>query len=165
MSRLFLGACLGVLAAEAFHPAGGIQQLLLAGKEGMAIRADFHVDVALVGGAGGKGVPAGAVDTHFVVSGMNSGFHDFKIPFSETFILAALCRCRNLAGRFTAEANGNESVQRQLTAEIPREMRASIFPIAECLPLTRSYLGPPQSRTMHQPATKTGSEPSAIPIF
>src|SRR5579863_4272230 len=39
----------GVLSPEALHASGSIHQLLLAGKEGMAIRADFHADIALVG--------------------------------------------------------------------------------------------------------------------
>ena len=44
----------GVLAAEAFDASGGIDQLLFAGEERVAIRADFQVDIALMRGSGGK---------------------------------------------------------------------------------------------------------------
>src|SRR5271167_2569974 len=66
---------LGVLAAKALHPAGGIHQLLLAGEEGVARRADFYADVALVGRAGHECVAARAMHAHFVVCGMNGCFH------------------------------------------------------------------------------------------
>jgi hypothetical protein len=38
------GSCLGVFFLEALDAAGGIDQLLLAGEERMAARADFHLD-------------------------------------------------------------------------------------------------------------------------
>src|SRR5580692_9925005 len=66
---------LGVLAAEALHASGGVHQLLLAGEKRMASRADFHADIAPVGGPGSKCVAARAMHTHFVVSRMNSWFH------------------------------------------------------------------------------------------
>jgi hypothetical protein len=31
-----------ILLLESFHPAGGIDQLLLAGEKGVAVRTDFH---------------------------------------------------------------------------------------------------------------------------
>ena len=69
---------LGVLPPEPFHSAGGIQQLLLARKEGMAIRADFNVDVSPMGRARRKAVAARAHDADFVISGMDRCFHDFR---------------------------------------------------------------------------------------
>jgi len=48
------GVGAGDLAAEALDAAGGIDQLLLAGEERVALRADFDDDVALVGGAVSK---------------------------------------------------------------------------------------------------------------
>ena len=66
----------GVLAAEALHPSGGIDQLLLTGKERMAIRADFYADVSLMGRPGHKRVAACAVHAHFMVRGMNSCLHN-----------------------------------------------------------------------------------------
>ena len=66
---------LGVLPAESLHAAGSIDQLLLAGKEWMAARADFYADVALMRRPGGKRVAARAMHTDFVIRGMNSCFH------------------------------------------------------------------------------------------
>jgi hypothetical protein len=74
---LLLASGFGVLAAEALDTASGIHQLLLASKERMTVGADFQVDVALMRGASDKRVPAGAVYAHFVIGGMNGGFHDF----------------------------------------------------------------------------------------
>src|ERR1017187_278652 len=79
--RLGLGCCclagiaLRVLAAEALDPAGGVHQLLFAGEEGVARGTDFHVDVALVGRTGHKGVAACAVYAYFVISWMDGCFH------------------------------------------------------------------------------------------
>src|SRR5882762_5758494 len=64
-----------VLAAETLDASGGVHQLLLAGKERMAIGADFHVDRALVRGPGNELVAARAVYAYFIVSGMNRCFH------------------------------------------------------------------------------------------
>jgi len=68
----FLGSVgLGKLAAEALHTACRVYQALLAGKERVANRADFHVYVALVGRTGLKIVSAGALHAHRGVVGMN----------------------------------------------------------------------------------------------
>jgi len=69
------GVGLGILAAEALDAAGGVDQLLLASEEGVAGGADFHADVALVGGTGHKGVAAGTVHAGFVVSRMDGWLH------------------------------------------------------------------------------------------
>jgi hypothetical protein len=42
---------LGVFLAEFFHPAGGVQHLLLTGEERMALRTYFNVQIAAHGGA------------------------------------------------------------------------------------------------------------------
>src|SRR3984893_7825532 len=65
----------GILPAETLDAAGRVQQLLFAGKERVASRADFHVDIALVGGAGRKTATAGTHNAHFVISGMNRCLH------------------------------------------------------------------------------------------
>ena len=72
---LRLRRLLPITPIEPVHAAGGIDQFLLAGKEGMTGGADFYADVASVRRAGNKGVTAGAMHAHFVVSGMNSWFH------------------------------------------------------------------------------------------
>src|SRR5580692_11877130 len=69
------GRVLGVFATEALNPSGGIHKLLLAGEERMAGRANFYADVALMSGAGNKGIAARAMHSNFVVSGMNGCFH------------------------------------------------------------------------------------------
>ena len=71
-----LGSGVGVLLGEAFDAACGVQELLLASEERMAIRADFHAQhVAFDGGAGLERVAAGAVYRHGMIIGMNTGFH------------------------------------------------------------------------------------------
>ena len=76
-ARLLGGCCflgsvgLGKLAAEALHAACRVYQALLAGKERVANRADFHVYVALVGRTGLEVVATGALDVHRGVVGMN----------------------------------------------------------------------------------------------
>src|SRR5438128_9687355 len=71
----FRRIALGVFASEALDAAGGVQQFLLAGKERMARRADFHIDVATMRRARDERISTGAVHPHFVIVGMDSGFH------------------------------------------------------------------------------------------
>ena len=72
-----LGSGVGVFLGEAFDAARSVQELLLAGEEGMAIGANFDAEhIALDGGACGKGVPAGTVYGHGVIVGMNAGLHE-----------------------------------------------------------------------------------------
>jgi hypothetical protein len=63
---------------ESFHPAGGIDQLLLPGKERMAGGADFSADFRL-GGTALEGVAAQAPHRHFLILGMDSFFHIFLL--------------------------------------------------------------------------------------
>src|SRR5438876_8814260 len=60
----FAGIGFVELAAETLDAACGVDQLLLAGEVGVAVRADFDDDVALVRGAGLKAGPAGALDVN-----------------------------------------------------------------------------------------------------
>src|SRR5215472_7423153 len=64
-----------VLATIALHASSGIHQLLLAGKERVAVGADFQADVAFVSRAGHEHIAARAVHADFVVSGMNRCLH------------------------------------------------------------------------------------------
>ena len=70
------GVALGILAAEALDASRGVHQLLLAGKERMAVGADLNADVALVRGTGRKVVATRAVDLYLIVCGVNSSFHN-----------------------------------------------------------------------------------------
>src|SRR5262249_48762014 len=69
----------GVLAAEALHAAGRIQQLLLAGEERVAVGADFEGMIAH-GGAGLDHVPAPGNAAAPLVVGVNSGLHGSGTP-------------------------------------------------------------------------------------
>src|SRR5450759_515722 len=71
----FSRVALGVLAAETLDAAGGVHELLLAGKEGVAGGANFYADVALVGGTGDECVAAGAMHADLTVVGMDGCFH------------------------------------------------------------------------------------------
>src|SRR5580698_3767037 len=64
-------ARLGILPAEALYTPRRIYQALFAGEKRVAYRADFHVNVALVGRTGLKVVSAGAQHPHRVISWVN----------------------------------------------------------------------------------------------
>ena len=99
------GGGVGILFGEAFDAACGVNQLLFAGEEGVAIGADFDFEhVALDGRAGGEIVAAGAVNGDGVIVGMNTGFHE-----------APFCRVRSARppqqGRGTTAASlGREAI-------------------------------------------------------
>ena len=59
---------------EAIDTSTGVNQLLLAGIERVALGADFNTDV-LLGGAGGKGVTTSAADGGLLVVGMDTFLH------------------------------------------------------------------------------------------
>ena len=68
-----------VLLVELIHAAAGVDQLLLAGIEGVALGADFNGDV-LLGGAGLDNGAAGAADGSRLVIGMDSFLHGSTAP-------------------------------------------------------------------------------------
>jgi hypothetical protein len=65
---------LGVLALEPFHPARGIDKLLLSSKERMALRTDFEMNFGLRRPRP-ECFSAGALDDGVDVIRMNVGFH------------------------------------------------------------------------------------------
>ena len=67
-----------VLLVELVNAAAGVDQLLLAGVEGVALGADFHGDV-LLGGAGLDDSAASALDGGLLVIGMDSFLHSKKL--------------------------------------------------------------------------------------
>src|SRR5580658_615388 len=73
--RLARSADACVLLAELIHPARGVHDLLLAGIERMAVRADFNVEVVAHGRAGLEGVAAAAGHRDLFVVRMNGFFH------------------------------------------------------------------------------------------
>src|SRR5215469_9541334 len=76
---LLFGCC--VLAAEALDASGSIDQLLLAGEERVAGRADFENDVTLVGRAGLEVAAAGAADVDLLVLGVDAFLGHGVNPF------------------------------------------------------------------------------------
>ena len=63
-----------VLLVELINAAAGVNQLLLAGVEGVALGADFYGDV-LLGGAGLDDGAASAFNSSGLVIGVNSCLH------------------------------------------------------------------------------------------
>ena len=73
---LLLRRFIRVFPLEPFHASRGVEQLLLAREEWMAIRADFHAQQRpFVCRARLECVAARAVYSHFVVVGMDSLLH------------------------------------------------------------------------------------------
>ena len=68
-------ACGSVLLAELVHAASRIDNLLLAGIEGVAVRAHFDLQIVSEGRAGLERVAARAADRNLFVFGMACGFH------------------------------------------------------------------------------------------
>src|SRR5437867_8514715 len=68
-----------VFALEALDPAGRVDQLLLAGEERMARRADLDVD-GRHGGAGLDDAAAGTDDGRLLVARMNAFLHGRRLP-------------------------------------------------------------------------------------
>jgi hypothetical protein len=70
---------LGVLATEALNAARGVDQLLFAGEERVAVGANFGVDIAFVRGARGEVVTARADHANLVIVRMDPLLrHDSK---------------------------------------------------------------------------------------
>lgn len=95
--RLLCGSLrFGILTAEALNTTCRVHQFLLAGKEWVAIRTDFEVDVAFMGRASGKTVSARANYPDFLIVGMNTLlWHDSKNLSCNLFILKGFGTVRN----------------------------------------------------------------------
>ena len=63
---------------EAIHTSAAVHQLLLAGKEGMALGANFNLQFGL-GGTGFERLAAHATDDRLTVLGMDLFLHDFHL--------------------------------------------------------------------------------------
>mgnify|MGYP000301356200 FL=1 len=68
---------------ETINAAAGIYQLLLAGKEGMALGADFYADLG-DGGDGLQRITAGAANHSRAILGMDAFFHAIS-PLSNSW--------------------------------------------------------------------------------
>jgi hypothetical protein len=106
---LFARLC--VLPAEALDAARGINQLLFAGEERVAVGADFHRDVAFVRGTRSEIVAAGAVHLYRLICWMNASLHDFPNLSLQKVILQECCGIEQAAphfesfSRFTQHSN------------------------------------------------------------
>ena len=60
---------------ELVNASAGINKLLLTGKEGMALRANFYSHLSARGGLRRYGLAASTLDNHFFVIRMDSGLH------------------------------------------------------------------------------------------
>jgi len=78
----FGGAGFLILLLKLIDAARGVNQLLAAGEERVAVGANFNADVALMRRARLKHVSTGADYIELVISGVNSSFH-FKGNLSE----------------------------------------------------------------------------------
>ena len=74
LAVFFLSLLNAVLPVELINAAAGVDQLLLAGVEGVALGADLNRDV-LLGGAGLYDGAAGASDGGLLIIGMDSFLH------------------------------------------------------------------------------------------
>ena len=74
------GRNVGIFLLEALDATRGVDQLLFAGEERVAVRADFDAEhVAFDGRARLERIAAGAVHRYRMIVGMNTGFHESPI--------------------------------------------------------------------------------------
>ena len=94
-----------VLAVEALDTASGVEYLLLAREERVAVGADFNVNVALVRAAGQKVMTASALHADFVIGRVSLCLHGFlyvrQVPAWNRHLRAeAPGRIQHIAGNF-----------------------------------------------------------------
>ena len=77
----FGGAGNFVLPLELVHTARGVDQLLTAGEERVAVGAKFDADVALVSGTGFEHDATSANYVELIISGVDASFHFEKGTF------------------------------------------------------------------------------------
>ncbi len=73
--RGFGGWLLAIALVESIYASGGVDQLLFAGEERVSSRANFDVQVALLGRAGLECIAASAGNSYIDVFWVNSWFH------------------------------------------------------------------------------------------
>ena len=73
------GRFLAITLVKAIDASCGIDQLLFSGKERVAGRANFDVQIALLGRAGLESFATSTANGYFDVFGVNSWFHYFFV--------------------------------------------------------------------------------------
>jgi len=76
----FLRTLLAIPLVKAVDASRGIDELLLAGEKRMARRANFNVQVAILGGTSLKALAARAGNRDFLILRMYFWFHDSLNP-------------------------------------------------------------------------------------
>ena len=66
---------------ELIHSTAGVNELLLTGKEGVALGADFNSHLTALGRTGGNSLTACTLDYDFLIVGMDSCLHFNSSPF------------------------------------------------------------------------------------
>ena len=79
------------LLVELRNASAGIYQLLLARKEGVTLRAHFHLDI-LLGGTCLNHITAGACNCSLLIIGMDSFLHCSCSPLSNPNVLSGIPR-------------------------------------------------------------------------
>src|SRR5258708_17675333 len=83
--RRFRGLFLAIAQIDPINAPRRVNQLLLAGKERMASRANFDVQVAFASRTRLELFAARAGDLYFAILRMNSGFHFFLTSYSSHY--------------------------------------------------------------------------------
>ena len=76
---------------EAVHTSAAVNQLLLAGVEGVTLGADFHLDI-LLGRTCLNHITAGASNSSLLIIGMDSFLHCSCSPLSGTLVGCKTCK-------------------------------------------------------------------------
>src|SRR4026209_1441874 len=103
--RAAFAALAGVLLAELVDAAAGVDDLLLARIEGVAVRADLDLQVVAQGRARVEGVPAAAGHGDLFVLGMDSVFHGLSA-------LCAACRKKARSVAMQVSASKKKSAEK-----------------------------------------------------
>jgi hypothetical protein len=83
---------------ELVHAAGGVNDLLLAGVERVALGANFDMEVVFAhGGLGHELVTAGAGNVHVGVIRMNCGFHCVSLKIGHRGFACTACKSTRLS--------------------------------------------------------------------
>jgi hypothetical protein len=132
--RGFGGCLLAIALVEAIDASGGIDQLLFSGKERVAGRANFDVQIALFGGAGLEGLAASAGNGDIDVFWVNSWFHLITLyrrpqgrNYKQVMIKARETRRQACEGSFTQRRKAKPQRRKEKPAFFALPLRLGAF--------------------------------------
>jgi hypothetical protein len=96
-----LSTCVLKSLLELVNTSAHVNELLLAGEEGVALGANFYADLSALGGLGRNGLAACATDYTLFVIGMNSGFHVFYLVSNIPMFFDIVCKRSNYITYFS----------------------------------------------------------------